>query len=99
VRAWHLTEGDQALDGETVVALYRDAPRHTVTVAWSSGERVDLDGSRVVLLARQAVPARRRAMALRGRQAPPEPLPPLTPQERCAARRQLDEWRRERHLP
>lgn len=97
VRAWDLTEGDQALGGETVVALYRDAPRHAVTVAWSSGERAALDGGNWVVLARQAVPTRGRVIALRSWfAAVPLPLPPMTSREGRDARRQLDDWRRER---
>jgi hypothetical protein len=51
VRAWHLTEGDQAFGGETVVALYRDALRHTITVVWSSGDRAQVAGDCHVVLA------------------------------------------------
>jgi hypothetical protein len=97
VRAWNLTEGDQALGGETVVSLHRDALRHTVTVAWTSGERAVLDGASWVVLARQALPAHGQVIALRSRfVSTPPPLPPMTARERRDIRRQADEWRRER---
>jgi hypothetical protein len=97
VRAWLLTEGDQALGGETIVALYRDALRHRVTVAWNTGERAELEGDSWVVITHRAVGAGRGVVALRSRYASiPLPQPPLTPRDRYDARRRLDEWRGER---
>src|SRR5712691_1026492 len=44
VRAWLLTEGDQALGGETILLLHRDALSRTMTVVWDNGHRAKLDG-------------------------------------------------------
>jgi hypothetical protein len=57
VRAWHLTEGDQAFEGETVVVLYRDAFRHTITVVWDTGRRAQLDGASWISVMRRAFDA------------------------------------------
>jgi hypothetical protein len=54
VRAWYLTEGDQAFGGETVVVLHRDALRRTIIVSWDDGRRANLDGEGWVALARRA---------------------------------------------
>jgi hypothetical protein len=100
VRAWLLTEGDQALSGETVLALYRDARRHTVTVAWDSGQRAEVTGDCWVALARRALDADPRVTALRRwYDSLPAPDPPMTPRSRFDARRRLDDGCGERRSP
>lgn len=96
VCAWHLTEGDQTLGGETVVALYRDAPRHRITVAWTSGERAEFDGDNWVPITRRAVDIAAGVVTLRHRH-PGMPIADvlLTPRERDAAPRRLDDRRSE----
>ncbi|HVQ93925.1 MAG TPA: hypothetical protein VMU51_23005 [Mycobacteriales bacterium] len=91
VRAWLLTEGDQALGGETILVLHRDALRRTITVVWDTGQRVRIDGDRWILL------------ACRGQAAGVDGIPPghcgglpaadlpMTPRGRFTARRTLDE--------
>jgi hypothetical protein len=81
-----LTEGDQALDGETIVVLYRDALRRTITVVWDDGRRAELDGDGWVVLAHRASTAPRRWL-----DGIPLPDPPMTGRRRYDARRRLDD--------
>jgi hypothetical protein len=99
VRAWLLTEGDQALGGETILLLHRDALSRTITVVWDSGHRATLDGDGWVVLARRAFAAGV------GRATPhhwydnfPMYDPPMTARSRYDARRRLDDCCRE-HRP
>jgi hypothetical protein len=87
VRAWLLTEGDQALGGETILLLHRDALSRTITVVWDDGRRIALDGDGWVVLARRALAE---ATPRRWYECLTLPDPPMTARSRYDARRRLD---------
>jgi hypothetical protein len=96
VHAWLLTEGDQALTGETILLLHRDALRRTVTVVWDDGQRAELAGDAWIALGRRAFTPTP-AVPRRGCPDPSLTEPPMTARSRRDSRRCLDDRSTDHH--